>query len=87
MIALRTGIIPALAIAFALTTGAAFAQTATPAPATPAPAAAAPAKKVEAPRTAVSLACSAAADKQNLHGKKVRGKFMSDCKHKGGPTN
>ena len=40
----------------------------------------APVQKVD-----VSKACSAAADKQNLHGK-ARKKFRNDCKHHGGPV-
>jgi psiF repeat len=46
-------------------------------------------KAVKAPaaaRSAASLACSASADKQNIHGK-PRKKFMSDCKKSGAPTN
>ena len=41
--------------------------------------AAAAAKKVQAPRTAKSLACSKEADGKGLHGK-PRKKFMSSCK-------
>ena len=55
-----------------LSTGVAYAQTAT----TDKPAAA---KKVQAPRTAKSLECSKQADTKNLHGK-PRKKFMSSCK-------
>jgi hypothetical protein len=62
--------------------GAAFAQTpaATPAaPAATAPAAPAPAAKGQKPRSEKSIACSADADKQGLHGK-PRHAFMSKCK-------
>lgn len=74
------------ALTLCLAGGSAFAQTAAPAtpdPATtttPAPDAAAP-KMTKAQRTAMSKACSADADKQNLHGK-PRKKFMQDCKKK-----
>ena len=47
-----------------LSTGVAYAQTA---------------KKVQAPRTEKSLACSKEADGKNLHGK-PRKKFMRTCK-------
>ena len=68
----------AAALAFALSTGGAFAQAA--APATPAMAPAAPMmKKTEKPRTAQSLECSKKADAQNIHGK-PRKSFMSKCK-------
>ncbi len=88
---IRTSAVIAAGFAVALGAGAAFAQTATPAapaPATaPAPAAApaapdtpmAPMKKGMKPRTAKSMACSADADKQGLHGKS-RKTFMSKCK-------
>jgi psiF repeat len=55
-----------------LSSGAAYAQTAT----TDKPAAA---KKVQAPRTEKSLECSKQADEKGLHGK-PRKKFMSTCK-------
>ena len=55
-----------------LSTGVAYAQTAT----TDKPAAA---KKVQAPRTEKSLECSKQADAKSLHGK-PRKKFMSSCK-------
>jgi hypothetical protein len=55
-----------------LSTGGAYAQTAT----MDKPAAA---KKVQAPRTEKSLACSKQADEKGLHGK-PRKKFMSSCK-------
>ncbi|HEX4767421.1 MAG TPA: PsiF family protein [Lichenihabitans sp.] len=84
----RMSAVIAAGFAVALGAGAAFAQTATPAaPAAPAPAAApaapatpmAPMKKGMKPRSAKSLACSADADKQGLHGK-PRKTFMSKCK-------
>ena len=77
---LKTVLVPAIAV-LAISAGAAFAQT-TPAPA---PATPAPAMKAK-PRTAASLACSTAADKQNIHGTS-RKKFMSDCNKMGGPAN
>jgi hypothetical protein len=55
-----------------LSTGVAQAQTAAP----DKPAAA---KKVQAPRSEKSLACSKDADGKGLHGK-PRKKFMSECK-------
>jgi hypothetical protein len=55
-----------------LSSGVAYAQTA----ATDKPVAA---KKVQAPRTEKSLACSKQADEKGLHGK-PRKKFMSSCK-------
>jgi len=75
----------AIVVASLLLTGAAFAQTTTPA--TPAPAAKtaaepkmAPAeKKAEKPRTTASLECSKEADAKGLHGKE-RKKFRSECK-------
>ncbi len=88
---IRMSAIAAAGFAFALGAGVALAQTATPAapaaPAVPAPAAApaapatpmAPMKKGMKPRTAKSMACSADADKQGLHGK-PRKTFMSKCK-------
>ena len=54
-----------------LSTGVAYAQTAAEKPAA--------AKKVQAPRTEKSLACSKQADEKGLHGK-PRKKFMSSCK-------
>jgi hypothetical protein len=54
-----------------LSTGVASAQSATDKPAA--------AKKVQAPRTEKSLACSKEADGKGLHGK-PRKKFMSTCK-------
>ena len=65
----------AVALAFSLASGSAFAQTATPA----APAATMPMKKTEKPRTAQSLECSKKADAANVHGK-PRKSFMSKCK-------
>ena len=80
----RMSAVIAAGFVVALGAGAASAQTATPAaPAAAAPAApatpAAPMKKEMKPRTAKSLACSADADKQGLHGK-PRKTFMSKCK-------
>jgi len=72
----------ATAVASMLLTGAAFAQTAAPAPKTDATKteAKAPAeKKAEKPRTPGSLECSKEADAKGLHGKE-RKKFRSDCK-------
>ncbi len=69
----------AAALAFSLTAGSAFAQTATPAAPSAAPAAAMPMKKAEKPRTAQSLECSKKADAANIHGK-PRKSFMSKCK-------
>ena len=54
-----------------LSTSVAYAQTAAEKPAA--------AKKVQAPRTEKSLACSKEADGKGLHGK-PRKKFMSTCK-------
>jgi len=54
-----------------LSGGVAYAQTAAEKPAA--------AKKVQAPRTEKSLACSKEADGKNLHGK-PRKKFMRTCK-------
>ena len=54
-----------------LSSGVAYAQSATDKPAS--------AKKVQAPRTEKSLACSKEADGKGLHGK-PRKKFMSSCK-------
>ena len=54
-----------------LSSGVAYAQSATDKPAA--------AKKVQAPRTEKSLACSKEADGKGLHGK-PRKKFMSTCK-------
>jgi hypothetical protein len=90
MNALRTGLVPALVLALSLGSGVAFAQTAAPAPAAPAPAATAPMKAKKPAMTSdqkasISKACSAAADKQGLHGK-PRAKFRSSCKSHGGPT-
>ena len=61
--------------------GAAFAETAAPAPTTAASAPAAPATapKAQKPRSAKSLECSKQADSQSLHGK-PRHAFMSKCK-------
>jgi hypothetical protein len=56
-----------------LSTGVAQAQTPAAKPAASAT------KKVQAPRTAKSLACSKEADGKGLHGK-PRKKFMSQCK-------
>ena len=69
----------AITLAFSLTAGSAFAQTATPAAPAAAPAAAMPMKKAEKPRTAQSLECSKKADAANIHGK-PRKSFMSKCK-------
>ncbi len=83
MIRISSSVIAGFALC--LMAGAASAQTPAPAPATPpaaAPSAMAPAGKMAAkPRTAQSIACSADADKQGLHGK-PRKTFMSSCKHK-----
>ena len=64
----------------ALSTGAAMAQTGTPAavPATTTKKAVAPAKKAPAPRSAESIACSKEADAQNLKGK-PRKAFRAKC--------
>jgi phosphate-selective porin len=62
-----------------LLTGAAFAQTTTPAAPAPATKMAPAEKKAEKPRTAASLECSKEADTKSLHGKD-RKKFMSECK-------
>ncbi|KIZ48004.1 MULTISPECIES: PsiF family protein [Rhodopseudomonas] len=68
----------ATAVTSLLLTGAAFAQTAAPAPKT-APSTMAPtAKKTAAPRTAASLDCSKQADAKGLHGKE-RKKFRKAC--------
>ena len=65
----------AIACASMLVMGSASAQT------TPDPAAkAAPAAKAEKPRTPESIACSKEADDKNIHGHKVRHKFMRQCK-------
>jgi len=78
--------IAAVALAFALSTGA-VAQTATgtaaPAPAATAPAATGAKAKTAAPRTDESIACSKEADAKNLHGaerKTFRAKCMKDAK-------
>lgn len=76
---IRSSALVAVGLAFALTAGAAFAQTAAPA-APAAPAAAAP--KAAAPamdKKAMSKDCSAKADQQGLHGK-ARKAFRSKCK-------
>ena len=68
--------VAATAIASLLLMGAAFAQTAAPAPA------AAPAAKMDKKpvvHTAASLECSKEADAKGLHGKE-RKKFRSECK-------
>ncbi|WP_413988765.1 phosphate starvation-inducible protein PsiF [Labrys okinawensis] len=83
---LKSLLVPAVA-ALVLSAGAAYAQT-TPAPATPAPAMKAkPAKPAMSAdqKAAISKACSAAADKQGLHGKD-RKKFRESCKSHGGPA-
>ena len=71
------------ALALALATGGALAQTATtpPAAAAAAPAAtmAPMAKKAQKPRSAQSLECSKKADAANVHGK-PRAAFMRKCK-------
>lgn len=89
---LKTVLVPAIAV-LAFSAGAAFAQTATPAPAAPAPATTmAPAAKPAKPamtddqKTAISKACSAAADKQGLKGK-PRKAFRQSCKSHGGPAS
>jgi len=86
---LKTVLVPAIAV-LALSAGAAFAQTATPAPAAPAPAntmapAAKPAMTADQ-KTAISKACSAAADKQGLKGK-PRKAFRQSCRSHGGPAS
>jgi hypothetical protein len=63
--------VAATAIVSLFLMGSAFAESAAPA-ATP---------KAEKPRTAASLECSKEADAQNIHGHKLRHKFMSKCKH------
>jgi hypothetical protein len=66
--------------------GAALAQTSTPAP-TPAPAAAPAASAPAATdKKAISKACSDQANAKGLHGK-ARKKFRSDCKHNGGKAS
>jgi hypothetical protein len=62
------------ALAAFLMGGAAFAQTAAPAPAAPAAAKAAP-----APKSAASVECSKEADAKGLHGT-ARKKFRAECK-------
>jgi hypothetical protein len=72
--------IAALSLLLTLTAGGALAQTPPATPATMAAPAAPPMmKKGAKPRTAQSIACSAKADAQNLHGKPRKG-FMSSCK-------
>ncbi|CAM5763746.1 hypothetical protein LMIY3S_00915 [Labrys miyagiensis] len=81
---LKNVLMPALAV-LALGIGGAYAQT-TPAPTAPAPTMkpAKPAMSSDQKQT-ISKACSAAADKQGLHGK-ARKKFRNDCKSHGGPA-
>ena len=75
------------ALTLCLGAGSAFAQAAAPAAPAPAATTAAPAAgaMTKAQKDAISKACSADADKQNLHGK-ARKKFRDDCKKKGATT-
>jgi len=85
----RIVLVSATALAFSFGAGAAFAQS--PAHVQPItsnqvpPDAAKPTATAPAQKTDVSKACSAAADKQSLHGK-ARKKFRADCKMHGGPA-
>jgi hypothetical protein len=85
---LKTVLFPAIAV-LSLGLAPAFAQTA---PAAPAPATTMMPKKAAKPamsadqKASVSKACSAAADKQSLHGK-ARKSFRDKCKDHGGPAN
>jgi len=84
----RLVLVPVIALALSFGASAAFADE-SPARVSPVTSNKIPAtmnKTAMAPeKTDVSKACSAAADKQNLHGK-ARKKFRSDCKSHGGPA-
>jgi hypothetical protein len=77
-------VISAALLSFVIGTGAALAQTSTPAPAPTAPAASTPAAAPAATdKKAISKACSDQANAKGLHGK-ARKKFRLECKHNGG---